>query len=273
LATDATGTPTPLGIPTYNINVDAPSGNGNNAQMQAIDALLQARATVASPAFSGNPTAPTPVSTDNDTSIATTAFVQNLLSALVPSGTMMQFAGSAAPTGWLLADGSAVSRTTYSSLYAAIGTTYGSGDGSTTFNVPDLRGRIPVGKNTGTFSALGDNGGEETHVLSQAEMPSHNHTFSGSAMGAHSHTFSGDALPAHAHSYQEAIGNAQTAGTGSDMDATTAANTSSVSAGTPSGSISSNSAGTPAGTISNAGSGSAHNNLQPYLVVNHIIKT
>ena len=76
MATDATGTPTPLGIPTYNINVDAPSGNGNTAQMQAIDALLQARATLASPAFTGTPTAPTPTTGDNSTSIATTAFVK-----------------------------------------------------------------------------------------------------------------------------------------------------------------------------------------------------
>ena len=76
MATDATGTPTPLGIPTYNINVDAPSGNGNNAQMQAIDALLQARATLASPAFTGVPTAPTPSTADNSTKLATTAFVK-----------------------------------------------------------------------------------------------------------------------------------------------------------------------------------------------------
>jgi hypothetical protein len=76
LATDATGTPTTLGIPTYNINVDAPSGNGFNAAMAVIDSLIQARAPLASPAFTGTPTAPTPVSTDNTTKIATTAFVK-----------------------------------------------------------------------------------------------------------------------------------------------------------------------------------------------------
>lgn len=78
MATDATGTPTSLGIPTYNVNVDAPSGNGNTAQMQAIDALLVARATIASPAFTGTPTAPTPATGDNSTKIATTAFVAAL---------------------------------------------------------------------------------------------------------------------------------------------------------------------------------------------------
>lgn len=76
MATDATGTPTPLGIPTYNINVDAPSGNGFNAAMSEIDTLLQARATLASPAFTGTPTAPTPAGSDNTTKLATTAFVK-----------------------------------------------------------------------------------------------------------------------------------------------------------------------------------------------------
>lgn len=73
---------------------------------------------------------------------------------VISSGMLMQFAGSSAPSGWLLCDGSAVSRTTYSDLFSEIGTTYGSGDGSTTFNVPDLRGRLPLGKdNMGGSSA------------------------------------------------------------------------------------------------------------------------
>jgi hypothetical protein len=61
-------------------------------------------------------------------------------------GMVAAYAGSSAPSGWLLCDGTAVSRTTYSALFAAIGTSYGAGDGSTTFNLPDLRGRVPVGK-------------------------------------------------------------------------------------------------------------------------------
>ena len=66
--------------------------------------------------------------------------------APLPSGMLAPFAGATAPTGWLLSDGSAISRTTYSALFAAIGTTYGTGDGTTTFNLPDLRGRTPFGK-------------------------------------------------------------------------------------------------------------------------------
>ena len=80
-----------------------------------------------------------------------------------PAGAIVQFGGTTAPTNWLLCDGSAVSRAAWPSLYSAIGTTYGAGDGSTTFNVPDLRGRVAVGKDSATFSTLGFSGGTETH--------------------------------------------------------------------------------------------------------------
>ena len=71
-------------------------------------------------------------------------------SLLLPSGMIAPFAGSSVPTDWLACDGSAVSRTTYAALFTAISTTWGSGDGSTTFNVPNLAGRVPVGSGTGT---------------------------------------------------------------------------------------------------------------------------
>lgn len=89
----------------------------------------------------------------------------------LPAGSIIQWAGSTAPANWLFADGAAVSRTTYASLFAAIGTTYGAGDGSTTFNVPDLRGRVAVGKNSGTFGTLGATGGAETHALTGMQIP------------------------------------------------------------------------------------------------------
>lgn len=74
--------------------------------------------------------------------------------ALIPSGTVLPYGGSSAPSGYLLCYGQAVSRTTYSDLFAAIGTSFGTGDGSTTFNLPDLRGRVPIGKaNMGGTSA------------------------------------------------------------------------------------------------------------------------
>lgn len=94
-------------------------------------------------------------------------------------------------TGFLACDGSAVSRSTYAALFAAIGTAYGAGNGSTTFNLPDYRGRGPVGPGTGdasgaTAHARGDKVGKQTHLLSAAEsgVPAHGHTAS---QAAHSH--------------------------------------------------------------------------------------
>lgn len=95
-----------------------------------------------------------------------------------PAGVIVDYGGAAAPTGWLLCDGSAVSRTTYADLFAAIGTQYGAGDGSTTFNVPDFRGRVSVGLGThADVNALGDNDGSAL----ASRTPKHNHTLKLSA--------------------------------------------------------------------------------------------
>lgn len=100
----------------------------------------------------------------------------------VPAGSITAYAGSSAPTGWLLCDGTAVSRTTYADLFTAISTAYGTGDGSTTFNVPDMRGRMPVGKGTHTdVDALGDSDG----VAVASRRPKHAHTVTDSG---HTHS-------------------------------------------------------------------------------------
>lgn len=98
-----------------------------------------------------------------------------------PAGIVMPFAGSTAPQGYLLCDGSAVSRTDYADLFAAIGTVYGAGDGSSTFNVPDLSGRVVLG--VSQSHALGTTGGEATHTLTESELPAHSHV-----VPAHGHT-------------------------------------------------------------------------------------
>jgi len=86
---------------------------------------------------------------------------------VMPVGCVIPFAGAAAPTGWLLCQGQAISRTTYAQLFSVIGTTYGSGDGKTTFNLPDMRGRVAVGSDAN----LGAKAGAKTHALTNAELP------------------------------------------------------------------------------------------------------
>lgn len=91
----------------------------------------------------------------------------------LPIGGIIAFASDTIPNGWLLCDGRAVSRTEYAELFKAIGTEHGSGDGSTTFNLPNPKGRTLVGKNSSDtdFKKLGKSGGEKTHTLTKSELP------------------------------------------------------------------------------------------------------
>lgn len=115
-------------------------------------------------------------------------FTSGGLEALIPIGTIVDFSGSSAPSQWLLCYGQAISRTTYADLFAVIGGTYGSGDGSTTFNVPDLRGRLSFGKDdmggsassrlTSSFfgtvpTVLGNVGGSQSRTLVTAQLPAY----------------------------------------------------------------------------------------------------
>lgn len=95
----------------------------------------------------------------------------------LPVGTMVPYGKNEAPTNWLICDGSAVSRTTYADLFAVIGTSYGAGDESTTFNLPNKQGKISVGLDSEDtdFNAVGKIGGEKEHELTVNEIPSHNH--------------------------------------------------------------------------------------------------
>lgn len=163
--------------------------------------------------------------------------------AALDPGLMVPFAGATAPNGWLLCYGQAVSRTVYAALFAAIGTVHGVGDGSTTFNLPDMRGRAVAGvDNMGgsaanritaggagiTGTTLGAVGGTETHTLTTAQLASHTHNLPADTVNA-------------TGALNDLSNGVSTAGRG--------------------------------GVSAAQGSGAAHQNTQPTAMHNYIIKT
>lgn len=203
-----------------------------------------------------NNTAVTPTFNDNSTRIATTAFVY----LQVPAGTVVDFAGSSVPSGWLACDGSSQLRAgTFAALFAAIGTTWGSVDG-THFTVPDFRGRTTIDDGTGaglSARTLGQTGGEENHLLSTAEMPVHNHTDSGHSHVENMANGASQGFVTATYAINAGAGPTQTLTVGSTTGANGATTLTTQSA---------------SAVIGNAGSGGTHNNMQPYAVVKKIIK-
>ena len=215
----------------------------------------------------------------------------------VPVGVVNPFAGATAPSGWLLCYGQAVSRTAYPVLFTTLSTTYGSGDGSTTFNIPDMRGRVVAGEddmggtaasrltNAGsgiTGTTLGATGGAETVTLTSAQsgVPAHSHAntaaFSGSFTGTAGTT--GNDSPDHSHNIGWDGGGLAAGsvsmwglqGSGNNK-ATSGASARHTHTFTPAGSVS----GTVTMTNANntaANAASAHTNTQPTIVLNYIIK-
>ena len=177
-----------------------------------------------------------------------------IIGRLAPTGVVLPFAGGSIPAGWLLCTGTAVSRTTYAHLFAVIGTTYGVGDGSTTFNIPNMQGRVPAGVNTADsdFVSLNTTGGAKTVTLTSSEMPSHTHT-----QNSHIHYIS-------APVYGGLVGN--TTGTfGTRMDR------SNIGISTVDGT--SWYATSTTAVNQSTGGGGAHSNLQPYISLYYIIAT
>jgi microcystin-dependent protein len=226
--------------------------------------------TFVAPSTSGN------VLTSNGTTWASTA---PAASGSLPTGAIMPFAGASAPTGgYLLCDGSSVSSSIYLALHAVISNTYGgsayNGSGGLNFNLPDLRGRLPMGAGTGTGLNASGTGlpsgsaqtartrgqwlGEETHLLITSEMPSHSHTANTGSAGSHFHSFSRPAII-----FNSPNGN--------------------FSVGTPAGSLHRFSDGDGVNdtdtapnhqhTITAEGGGSRHATIPPVVILNYIIKT
>jgi microcystin-dependent protein len=160
---------------------------------------------------------------------------------IVPVATILMYGGGTAPNGWLFCDGSAQLRTSFPELFSEIGTSFGEGDGNTTFNLPDLRDRFPLGQGAmgGTDAGLidlfdtgvGDANGEAEQFLSVPQLPSHNHNIQ---------LFEGGGGPINA--FTQAIEGGPVASVESGTD------------------------------IKNTGGGEGHNNIPPFLALNFIIK-
>lgn len=192
--------------------------------------------------------------------------------SVVPVGTVLPFAGVTAPNGYLLCAGQAVSRSTYANLYTVIGTVYGAGNGTTTFNLPDLRGRSVAGKDDMNGSAanriinvfdgkvLGNAGGTERHILLEAELASHTHSGATDPAGSHTHTGNTDTAAGHTHSVTGTAASAGSHSHGIGVTATDSQSTTGVrsSVATSGGSATTEAGGahihTVSGTAASAGS-------------------
>jgi microcystin-dependent protein len=187
------------------------------------------------------------------------------------AGTITMFGGATAPAGWLICDGSAIGRQTYSNLFNIIGVAYGAGDSSTTFNIPDMRGRVAVGKSSdAAFDNLGEKGGH-------ADLASHSHSgTTGNPSANHTHGISGSGNHTH-QTRANFLVDAHDGGTSTyvtDYDGGARGNSTSSNGdhnhGGATGTVSE--WHTHGFSTSTAGSGNA-GNLQPYQVINYIIKT
>lgn len=192
------------------------------------------------------------------------------LAQSMPIGAVIEFAGNNAPTGWALCYGQAISRSTYAALFAIVGTTYGAGDGSTTFNLPDLRGRVVAGRDDmggtaaarltpgylGTPAILGASGGLQYHQITQSQLPAIAPTFSGASSTVSGNTTLGG-IPYNVSGFSEV-------NPGGGRFALTST--------PPTGFIPISGSVIPQGTISNLGTGAFMPLVQPTFILNKIMR-
>ena len=230
-------------IDNINIAENCPPANINNAIRELMSQLKDFQA--------GNQASNQLLAAGGGTGLSSSGTSGNVLTSdgsgwvssapnYVPTGGMVMWGTATAPTGYLLCNGSAVSRSTYSALFAVIGTSYGSGDGSTTFNLPDFRDRFPVGAGT-TYSANSTGGSKDAIVVS------HTHTATVSDPG-HVHLIGFQSIDAGSDYGSTASGNTAGSQTQSAFTGVTVSN-------------------------STTGSSGTNANLPPYLGVYFIIKT
>lgn len=225
-----------------------------------------------------------------DDAVTEAKIADALLEKLTPTGSINQYAGATAPTGWLLCDGSEVAIASNTALYNVLTTngtvfpyganTNGSGGAGTThFRVPDLKGRIPVGRDAGQteFDALGETGGAKTHTLTTDEMPSHSHGASTNTTGSHTHTIDGVGDHYHTVPTRTTTNSSHTHIVGNRAASTPNPNNAndfvySDNGGAHSHTMQAAGDHSHSVTVNSTGGDSAHNNLQPYITLNYIIK-
>lgn len=255
-------------IPTAGLALDADLSLNQNSLLEVKSTQMADQVTTLGPSnvdatyavngdlwFNNGAGTPVQITTGNQVNVSSTA--------LVPSGVIWPYGGTSAPTGFLLCDGTAVSRTTYSALFLTIGTTFGNGDGSTTFNLPNMKGRVPVGAGTYTDPVLGSvtrtlgtSAGEASHVQTLSEMATHDH-----GGGAHTHQTVKLVSSSIGLTNTNSVAQARSLGDAADYNL-----------------VSDNTAGANAGITSStanigyAGLSDPANVMQPYVVTNYIIK-
>jgi microcystin-dependent protein len=220
-----------------------------------------------------------PTTLAGDLNIVGTVTVETrpLVSLLPPPGSITMFGGTSLPAGWLNCDGAAVSRTDYATLWATIGSNFGAGNGTTTFNLPNFASNLPQG----TAGTPGSTGGSLTVTIASANLPTHTHTLNAHThgLGSHTHTTNGSSFNDHSH----AMAMRQRAQSGSnyyipdstgspvdDVDTRTAGITGTVTSSAATGNTGASTGDTGNGGFANTALTLPYN---PYVTVRYIIKT